>query len=135
MSAKKKSAPDKSAPQKHSNHQLARHLRDERTGRLKKASTGIEAAVSDSARLLKDLRLEAGLSVRAMAAKLNLNPTSYQHYEGRYKKAFLPFEFVELVQPILLAGGVRLLHGAVEDGTDAAGLLGGELEDGAHGIG
>ena len=107
MTARKQSKPNSSSPQKHGNQRLASHLRDEKTGRLKKPSTGTETHVSDSARLLKDLRLEAGLSVRAMAAKLDLNPTSYQHYEGRYKKAFLPFEIVELVQPILLACGVR----------------------------
>lgn len=107
MSARKKTEQDRTLPQKRDDNVLARHLRDERTGRLKKASPGPDAPLSDSARLLKDLRLEAGLSVRAIAAKLQLNPTSYQHYEGRYKRAFLPFEFVELVQPILLEGGVR----------------------------
>lgn len=72
-------------------------LRDPNTGRLE---------VSESARLLKQLRQDAGLSVRAMARHLDMSPTSYQHYESRYKKPFLPYEFVAQAKPVLLEHGI-----------------------------
>lgn len=91
---------------------IERRLGEPRTGRLAKQGVaerdaGSEGDTSQSARLLKTLRLEAGLSLRAMAQALSMSPTSYQHYESRYKRAFLPYEFVEKVKPILLAHHVR----------------------------
>jgi SOS-response transcriptional repressor LexA len=83
-------------------------LRDDKTGRLKKASSAsvTQEPRSSSARLLKELRQEAGLSVRRMAEELGMKPATYQHYEDRYKKAFLPFDVLDLVEPVLIASGV-----------------------------
>lgn len=84
-------------------------VRDDKSGRLKKAakSPGALPATSSSARLLKELRQEAGLSVRRMAERLNMKPATYQHYEDRYKKAYLPFDVLDLVEPVLIENGVR----------------------------
>lgn len=84
-------------------------VRDDKSGRLKKVakSRGGVPATSSSARLLKELRQEAGLSVRGMAERLNMKPATYQHYEDRYKKAYLPFDVLDLVEPVLLESGVR----------------------------
>jgi SOS-response transcriptional repressor LexA len=62
---------------------------------------------------LKELRQEAGLSVRAMAKSLDMGPTSYQHYEDRYKKPYFPYEFIERLRPVLLGRGVK--REAVDD--------------------
>lgn len=82
-------------------------VRDDTTGRLKKAVGASGTFVSGSAQLLKELRNEAGLSVRAMAELIGTRASSYQHYEDRYKKAFLPLDLLNLVEPVLLNQGVR----------------------------
>jgi SOS-response transcriptional repressor LexA len=90
---------------------IEKSLREFNSGRLTeaaKAGPKRSPSPSASARLLKELRLEAGLAMRAMAKRLDMNPTTYQHYEDRYKKAFLPFEVIELVRPVLLERGVSL---------------------------
>lgn len=81
--------------------------RDSTTGRMQKASNAGGTAVSGSARLLKELRNEAGLSVRAMAELIGTRASSYQHYEDRYKKAYLPLDLLDLVEPVFLKKGVR----------------------------
>lgn len=50
--------------------------------------------------------MDAGLSIRTMATLLGISPTTYQHYERRYKKPYLPNELVEKVIPVLLAHGI-----------------------------
>jgi SOS-response transcriptional repressor LexA len=62
--------------------------------------------ISESALRLKALRKEAGLSVRAMAKALNMGATTYQHYEDRYKKKYLPYELVKPVSAILKLQGL-----------------------------
>ena len=81
--------------------------RDSKTGRLKKSAGAEGSVVSGSSQLLKELRTEARLSVRAMAEKLGTRASTYQHYEDRYKKAWLPLELLDVVEPVLLEKGVR----------------------------
>ncbi len=86
----------------------AKVVRRKTDGRLRrKAQSGVQQDLSNSALRLKELRLEADLSVRAMAKALEMGPTSYQHYEDRYKKPYLPFEFIEKLTPVLLKRGVK----------------------------
>lgn len=82
--------------------------RDSVTGRLTQrvARQDPGGGISESAHRLKSLRKEAGLSVRAMAKALDMGATSYQHYEDRYKKRYLPFEMIERAGRILLSNGV-----------------------------
>lgn len=97
----KKTAKSKNAKRK----KVTRRKSD---GRLrKKVPMAGQPDLSMSAIRLKELRQEAGLSVRAMAKSLDMGPTSYQHYEDRYKKPYLPFEFIERLTPILLKCGVK----------------------------
>lgn len=81
-------------------------VRDGKTGRLLKAESARGSVVSGSAQLLKELRNEAGLSVRAMAELIGTRASSYQHYEDRYKKFWLPLDLLDLVEPVLLEKGV-----------------------------
>lgn len=81
--------------------------RDGKTGRIKQRAAMIGSADSASARLLKELRIESGLSVRAIAERLGMKASSYQHYEDRYKKAYLPLDLLDAVEPVLLENGVR----------------------------
>lgn len=48
--------------------------------------------ISQVARRLKALREQTGLSMRAVADALGWTLTRYQHYEDRYKRAYLPVE-------------------------------------------
>lgn len=50
------------------------------------------AEISQAARRLKALREETGLSMRTVADALGWTLTRYQHYEDRYKRAYLPVE-------------------------------------------
>ena len=48
-------------------------------------------ALSPVSRKLKQLRQRAGLSIREVAHALGMeNGSSYQHYEDRFRKPFLP---------------------------------------------
>ena len=57
---------------------------------------------------LRLLREEAGLSVREVAQSLKMAPSSYKHYEDRYKKPTLKPEFVEKLAPVLEAKGISV---------------------------
>jgi len=56
---------------------------------------------------LKALREEAGLSIRQMADALGMpGASSYNHYETRYKKSFLPIDLIVKITSILNEHGV-----------------------------
>jgi len=59
-------------------------------------------------RRLKELRQRAGLSIREVAHALGMeNGSSYQHYEDRFRKTWLPLEFIERLVPIFAPHGVE----------------------------
>ena len=63
--------------------------------------------LSQSARRLKELRGQAGLSMAAVARHLGYAHASrYQHYEDRYKRTYLPLELVERLAPLFAQSGV-----------------------------
>lgn len=82
--------------------------RSRATGRLKKTSPVQKSRsdISQSAVRLKALRKEAGLSIREMASALDMSATTYQHYEDRYKKRYLPYEMVKPISSILKRKGI-----------------------------
>jgi transcriptional regulator with XRE-family HTH domain len=55
---------------------------------------------------LKRLRNQAGLSIPAMAQMLGMRPSSYQHYEDRYKRSAFPSDFVAGVADVLRRHGL-----------------------------
>jgi hypothetical protein len=64
--------------------------------------------VSAAARQLKALRSRAGLSIREVAQALGMeHGSSYQHYEDRFKKAYLPLDLIQKLAPIFAPGGVE----------------------------
>jgi Peptidase S24-like len=64
--------------------------------------------VSAAARQLKVLRSRAGLSIREVAQALGMeHGSSYQHYEDRFKKAYLPLDLIQKLVPIFEPGGVE----------------------------
>lgn len=63
--------------------------------------------VSEAARRLKELREQAGLTMRAVSEALGWSLTRYQHYEDRYKRRFLPFELARDLEAIFLPHGVE----------------------------
>ncbi|HEX7968019.1 MAG TPA: helix-turn-helix transcriptional regulator, partial [Stellaceae bacterium] len=100
--------------------------------------------VSAASRQLKQLRQRAGLSIREVAQALGMeHGSSYQHYEDRFKRPFLPLELVMKLVPLFQAGGVeagelyalarqeRRLH-AVAHHRDDAHLGGGRGAVAAH---
>lgn len=89
-------------------HRKTGPTRARATGRLKKTAPTQKARfdVSPSATRLKALRKEAGLSIREMAAALDMSATTYQHYEDRYKKQFLPYEIVKPITTVLRRRGI-----------------------------
>lgn len=63
--------------------------------------------LSPASRKLKQLRQRAGLSIREVAHALGMeNGSSYQHYEDRFRKQFLPLELTQRLVPIFAAQGV-----------------------------
>ncbi|HZT18711.1 MAG TPA: S24 family peptidase [Dongiaceae bacterium] len=61
---------------------------------------------SQAARRLKLLRERAGLSMRAVSEALGWTLTRYQHYEDRYRRAYLPLDFARQVAEIFAPRGV-----------------------------
>ncbi len=61
---------------------------------------------SEAARRLKALRERAGLPMRAVAESLGWTLTRYQHYEDRYRRPYLPLEFVRRIADIFAQRGV-----------------------------
>jgi transcriptional regulator with XRE-family HTH domain len=65
-------------------------------------------APSTVSRKLKQLRQRAGLSIREVAHALGMeNGSSYQHYEDRFRKPFLPLDFTQRLVPIFGAKGIE----------------------------
>jgi SOS-response transcriptional repressor LexA len=63
--------------------------------------------VSATARRLKALRVEAGLSMAAVARHLGFGHASrYQHYEDRFRRSYLPVELAERLAPLFAQRGV-----------------------------
>jgi transcriptional regulator with XRE-family HTH domain len=63
--------------------------------------------LSPASRKLKQLRQRAGLSIREVAHALGMeNGSSYQHYEDRFRKQFLPLELTQRLVPIFAAKGI-----------------------------
>jgi hypothetical protein len=62
--------------------------------------------ISEAARRLKELREQAGLTMRAVSEALGWSLTRYQHYEDRYKRRFLPFELARDLEAIFVPHGV-----------------------------
>ncbi len=70
------------------------------------SSTG-QMRISATARRLKALRIETGLSMAAVARHLGFSHASrYQHYEDRYKRTYLPVELAERIAPLFAQQGV-----------------------------
>ena len=63
--------------------------------------------ISEAARRLKELREQAGLTMRAVSEALGWSLTRYQHYEDRYKRRFLPFELARDLEAIFSPHGVE----------------------------
>jgi SOS-response transcriptional repressor LexA len=63
--------------------------------------------ISEAARRLKELREQAGLTMRAVSEALGWSLTRYQHYEDRYKRRFLPFELARDLEQIFAPHGVE----------------------------
>ena len=71
------------------------------------AYTCAMAETSPASRGLKRLRQKAGLSIRDVAHALGMeHGSSYQHYEDRFRKKFLPLDFVQKLVPIFEPHGV-----------------------------
>ena len=62
--------------------------------------------ISEAARRLKELREQAGLTMRTVSDALGWSLTRYQHYEDRYKRRFLPFELARALEDIFVPNGV-----------------------------
>lgn len=62
--------------------------------------------VSEVARRLKELREQAGLTMRAVSDALGWSLTRYQHYEDRYKRKYLPFELARALEEMFVRQGV-----------------------------
>jgi hypothetical protein len=63
--------------------------------------------ISEAARRLKELREQAGLTMRAVSEALGWSLTRFQHYEDRYKRRFLPFELARDLEAIFAPHGVE----------------------------
>ena len=71
------------------------------------AYTCAMAETSPASRGLKRLRQKAGLSIRDVAHALGMeHGSSYQHYEDRFRKKFLPLDLVQKLVPIFEPHGV-----------------------------
>lgn len=74
---------------------------------------------SVSARL-KSLRERAGLSVRAMADELEMPPSTYTHYEDRYKRNHLGYDLTSKIADVLTRRGVPRDEVMILSGASAA---------------
>ena len=83
--------------------------------------------VSEVARRLKELREQAGLTMRAVSDALGWSLTRYQHYEDRYKRKYLPFELARALEDMFVRQGV--VSGAV---LQLAGLDSGQSVPARH---
>lgn len=62
-------------------------------------------SASEVAKQLVRLRERAGIGVREFAELIKFSPSRYHYYEREFKKAYLPFEFVEKLAPHLIGKG------------------------------
>src|SRR6202167_6438698 len=77
--------------------------------------------ISPVSRRLKEIRRRAGLSIREVADQLGMeHGSSYQHYEDRYRKPYMPLDFVRRLIPIFETGGVGATDVYALAGVDAA---------------
>jgi AcrR family transcriptional regulator len=84
--------------------------------------------VSEVSRQLKEIRRRSRLSIREVAEALGMeHGSSYQHYEDRYRKPFLPLDLVQRLVPIFQRAGADPAELYALAGVDASGthLLGG----------
>lgn len=58
------------------------------------------------AQALKRLRIKTGLSIAKMAKAIGMTPTTYQHYEDRYKKPRFEQDFLDKVAKVLRKHGI-----------------------------
>lgn len=69
-----------------------------------------ETAHMDEAQNLRDqikkIRLEAGMSVRDMAAAIGMSSSGYSHYEQRIKEPVLPYKIAVAIADAVAAAGV-----------------------------
>lgn len=84
--------------------------------------------VSDSARKLKAIRQEAGLTVQAVADALDIPKSTYASNEDKYKKPYLPLDLVQKLVPIFGKRGIAKTRVMA-----LAGLGRDELEGEPHG--
>jgi len=81
--------------------------------------------VSEVARRLKELREQAGLTMRAVSDALGWSLTRYQHYEDRYKRKYLPFELARALEDMFVRQGVQggqaLQLAGIDGGQSASG--------------
>jgi SOS-response transcriptional repressor LexA len=75
--------------------------------------------ISQAARRLKLLRERAGLSMRAVSEALGWTLTRYQHYEDRYRRAYLPLDFARQIADIFAQRGVPAADVLALAGVDA----------------
>ena len=78
--------------------------------------------LSPASRKLKQLRQRAGLSIREVAHALGMeNGSSYQHYEDRFRKPFLPLELTQKLIPIFATKGIDAAELFALAGMDGGG--------------
>jgi SOS-response transcriptional repressor LexA len=75
--------------------------------------------VSQAARRLKLLRERAGLSMRAVSEALGWTLTRYQHYEDRYRRAFLPLDLARQLADAFAPRGIPAAEVLALAGVDA----------------
>ncbi len=56
---------------------------------------------------LKTLRKRSGLSIRRVAESLEIAPSTYSHYESRYKRPFLPQDLVSKLADLFSKHGIK----------------------------
>jgi transcriptional regulator with XRE-family HTH domain len=79
--------------------------------------------VTAVARRLKEIRRQAGLSIRDVSDALGMaNASTYQHYEDRYRRPLLPLEFVQKLAPIFVKAGASTGDLYALAGVDASGM-------------
>jgi phage repressor protein C with HTH and peptisase S24 domain len=75
--------------------------------------------VSQAARRLKLLRERAGLSMRAVSEALGWTLTRYQHYEDRYRRAYLPLDLARQLADAFASRGIPAADVLALAGIDA----------------
>ena len=78
--------------------------------------------VSAVSRRLKAIRQRAGISIRQVAEALGMeHGSSYQHYEDRFKKPFLPLDLILKLVPIFTPRGIEASELFALAGVDGSG--------------